>query len=218
MAPLAMADPYPAVRFSCWSQYSQGVCDRQNTAPSRRTLLAGVCALLAGCLGDDATQSATTTTEAFTQMGEIELTSPAFADGEQIPTEYGASGRNVNPPLEIAAVPADAESLALIVDDPDAVEPTGKVWEHWILWNVPPATESIPEGWTPETAQEGTNDAGTVGYSGPNPPDAVHEYRFQLFALDTTLDLPASTDADDLRAAMEGHVLAQTQLTGTYPP
>lgn len=150
-------------------------------------------------------------------MGDLTLTSTAFDDGERMPEKYGYDAENVNPPLEIENVPEGAETLALVVDDPDAVEPAGKVWDHWIVWNIPPETTTIPEGWEPETATEGTNDFDEVGYGGPSPPDTEHRYRFKLFALDTRLDLSAETDAEALGAAMEGHVLDRTQLDGTYP-
>lgn len=150
-------------------------------------------------------------------MSDLSLTSPAFDDGDRIPEEYGYTERNVNPPLEIGGVPDDAESLSLIVDDPDAKEPAGKVWDHWIVWNVPPGTETIPADWDADDAAEGTNDYGDPGYGGPNPPDRAHTYRFDLYALDTTLDLGTDADADALEDAMDGHVLAQTRLEGTYP-
>jgi Raf kinase inhibitor-like YbhB/YbcL family protein len=134
-------------------------------------------------------------------MGDLELASPAFDHGERIPEEYGYTERNVNPPLEIDGVPDDAESLALIVDDPDAREPAGKVWDHWLVWNVPPETASIPEDWEPTDATEGTNDYGDHGYGGPNPPDREHTYRFRLFALDTTLEHGSDADAADIESA-----------------
>ncbi|SEP86453.1 YbhB/YbcL family Raf kinase inhibitor-like protein [Natrinema salaciae] len=150
-------------------------------------------------------------------MGELTLESRAFDDGERIPEEYGYTARNVNPPLEVDGVPDDADSLALIVDDPDAKDPAGKVWDHWIVWNIPPETETIPEAWEPTDATEGTNDYGERGYGGPNPPDREHTYRFTLFAVDTTLGLGPGTDADDLESAVEGHVTDRARLEGTYP-
>ncbi|MFA9516140.1 YbhB/YbcL family Raf kinase inhibitor-like protein [Halopenitus sp. H-Gu1] len=150
-------------------------------------------------------------------MSDLTLTSPAFDDGERIPHKYGYEAENVNPPLEIENAPDGAESMALIMDDPDAVEPAGKVWDHWIVWNIPSETTAIPEDWAPSEATEGTNDYGTVGYGGPNPPDKEHRYRFQLFALETTLERSPQTDAEALRSAMEGHVIERTQLNGTYP-
>lgn len=151
-------------------------------------------------------------------MATLTLTSPEFDDGERIPDRYGYGEENVNPSLEIVGVPDEAESLALIVDDPDAVEPAGKVWEHWVAWNVPPETETIPEDWDAHDAAEGTNDFGEVGYGGPSPPDREHTYRFTVFALETGLDLGSETDADGLRDAMEEYVLEQGQLEGTYAP
>ncbi len=203
---------------------------------ARRTVVVGAGTLTLGCVGDppeegdgsdddsesDATDDPSGETDGpatgeVEQMGDLTLTSPAFDDGERIPERYGYTADNVNPPLEIRDVSEAAASLALVVDDPDAVEPAGKVWDHWVVWNVPPETTTIPEGWEPSEAVEGTNDYGEIGYGGPNPPDREHRYRFKLFALDTTLDLPPETDADRLSAAMEGSVIEQTQLDGTYP-
>lgn len=151
-------------------------------------------------------------------MATLELTSPAFDDGEPIPTEYGYDYRNENPPLRIDGTPDDASSLALVIDDPDAVEPAGKVWDHWIVWNIDPSRREIPDGWTPRDAVEGENDFGEVGYGGPKPPDREHTYRFKLFALSTLLDLDRGATKDELGQAMKGHVVAQTQLEGTYAP
>jgi hypothetical protein len=108
------------------------------------------------------------------RQGDLRLTSPAFADGEPIPETYGRNAAKVNPPLSIRNVPGEAASLTLIVDDPDAVEPAGKVWLRWLVWNVPPSTTEIPEGWEPTTAVEGTNDFGEQarrrgGHAGPPP-------------------------------------------------
>ncbi|GAB3326257.1 YbhB/YbcL family Raf kinase inhibitor-like protein [Haloplanus rallus] len=150
----------------------------------------------------------------------MDLSSPAFRDGGPIPPEYGYTEANVNPPLEIADTPAAAESLVLVVDDPDALEPAGKVWRHWLVWNVNPTRKRIPEDWATGTATavEGENDYGEVGYGGPNPPDGEHTYRFRLFALDTTLDLDAGATLDDLERVMEGHVLEEASYEGTYAP
>lgn len=153
-----------------------------------------------------------------TQQGDLRLESPAFDDGEPIPREYGYDEANVNPPLEIANVPSDAASLALVVDDPDAVEPAGEIWVHWLVWNLPPETTEIPEDWEPEEAIEGENDFEEVGYGGPSPPEEEHTYRFKCYALETTPDLEEGATVDELGPAMEGRVLARTQLTGTYAP
>ena len=153
-------------------------------------------------------------------MPELQLTSPAFEDGGPIPTEYGYTERDVNPPLEIRGAPDSAETLLVVVDDPDAREPAGKIWDHWAVWNVPADTESIPEGWdaTGDGATEGKNDYGETGWGGPNPPDREHTYRFLLYALDATLGLNPSATKDEVYDAAEGSVVAKARLEGTYAP
>ena len=144
----------------------------------------------------------------------LRLTNPAFGDGDPIPRRYGYTAENVNPPLAIDGT----ETLALVVDDPDAVAPAGKVWDHWVVWNVPPDTTEIPEAWGADAATEGRNDYGTRGYGGPNPPDREHTYRFRLYALDDRLALDVGATTDDLERAIEGHVIAGARLEGTYAP
>jgi len=150
-------------------------------------------------------------------MSELTLTSPAFADGEPIPEEYGYEARDVNPPLRIDGVPDAAESIVLLVDDPDAVEPAGKVWDHWTVYDLDPELTEIPEDWDVEGV-EGRNDYGEIGYGGPNPPDGEHTYRFRVYALDRSLNTAGVETKDAVEAAMDGHVLAQATLTGTYAP
>jgi hypothetical protein len=151
-------------------------------------------------------------------MAPLHLTSPAFASGDPIPEQYGYNARNVNPPLSVDGVPDDAETLALVVDDPDAMEPAGKVWDHWVVWNIDPQTSEIPEDWTATGATQGQNSYGKADYGGPNPPDREHTYRFKLYALDTALALDAGMTKADLEQAMDGHVLDETVLEGTYTP
>jgi hypothetical protein len=157
-------------------------------------------------------------------MSEFDLRSPAFEDGGVIPRQYGYRERNVNPPLVVEAVPPETVSLAFVVEDPDAVAPAGKVWDHWVVWNVSPAeTDSrleIPEGWDPASAggQAGTNDYGERGYGGPNPPDREHTYLFRAYALDTTLGLAPSATKEELEDAVGGHVLETATLRGRYAP
>lgn len=151
-------------------------------------------------------------------MATFRLTSPLFNDGEPIPPRCGYTAENVNPSLTVGGVPDDARSLALIMDDPDAMEPAGKIWDHWLIWNLDPDLETIPEDWSPSSPTEGTNDYGEVGYGGPNPPDREHTYRFRLYALDDTLELPVGSDREALEKALEGHVLDETLLEGTYAP
>jgi Raf kinase inhibitor-like YbhB/YbcL family protein len=150
----------------------------------------------------------------------MELTSTAFADGEPIPREYGYTGRNVNPPLSVRSVPEGTETLALLVDDPDAREPAGKVWDHWVVWNLPADIEEIPEGFDPATvgATAGQNDFGEHGYGGPNPPDREHCYRFRLYATDRRLELDPNATKADVENELAGTVLDSVTLEGTYAP
>jgi len=171
--------------------------------------------VVAGCTGT--TQEAgNEPAPGDTTMTELTLASPAFGDGERIPEKYGYTEQNVNPPLNFSGVPEGTQSIALVMDDPDAVEPAGKVWDHWVLYNVPSGTEQIREAEAPGT--EGTNDYGETGYGGPNPPDKEHTYVFTLYALDTELELGEGATKDELEDAVEGHVMEKDVLTGTYAP
>ncbi len=148
----------------------------------------------------------------------MELKSQAFQPGELIPAKYTCDGQDISPPLNWSDPPTGTKSFALIADDPDA--PAG-TWVHWVIWNIPastrslaenvPKTESLPSG-----ARQGTTDFRRVGYGGPCPPSGTHRYFFKLYALDTTLTLPASTTKRDLEKAMQGHILAQAELMGKY--
>jgi len=150
---------------------------------------------------------------------KIQLTSPAFKQGEPIPGKHSCSGADVSPPLAIASVPKEAKSLVLILDDPDA--PSGS-WIHWILYGIPPQTTAIPEGTSakgtsPVTAQLGKNSWGRTEWGGPcPPPGGKHRYFFRLYALDTELSLPRGTPKPDVMRAIEGHILAQGELMGTF--
>ncbi|MFB6144433.1 MAG: YbhB/YbcL family Raf kinase inhibitor-like protein [Candidatus Nanohaloarchaea archaeon] len=146
----------------------------------------------------------------------MRLTSPEFEDGGKIPEKHGYTRENVNPGLKIHGVPDEAESLALIVDDPDAVEPAGKIWLHWTLWNIPAEKGEIEEGESPGV--EGMTDFRDTGYGGPNPPDGEHTYVFRLYALDTRLNLEEGASREELEEAMEGHVVEETKLQGRYSP
>ena len=146
-------------------------------------------------------------------MGDFKLTSSAFEDGGEIPRECGYKNGNKVPPLTVSGIPEGTKSLALIMDDPDAMEPAGKVWVHWVAWNIEPTTTELENLTT-----EGMTDFGEVGYGGPAPPDKRHTYVFKLYALDSELDLPDKSTKADVEKAMEGHIIEQTQLTGTYAP
>jgi Raf kinase inhibitor-like YbhB/YbcL family protein len=143
----------------------------------------------------------------------LKISCSQFADGGNIPARYTCKGVNVNPPLEISGVPQTTKSLALILRDPDA--PSGD-WAHWLVWNIEPATTQIPEGALPIGAVEGTTSFKTTGYGGPCPHSGTHHYIFELYALDTKLDLEQSATHEELVAALNGHILAKTTLTGLF--
>ena len=145
-------------------------------------------------------------------MGYLQLTSSAFSYGEEIPRQFGYKNGNEEPPLTINGIPEGTKSLALIMDDPDAMGAVGKVWVHWVVWNINPDTKRFND------ALEGMTDFGEVGYGGPAPPDKRHTYVFKLYALDTKLDLSNESTKADLEKAMEGHIIEQATLTGTYAP
>jgi len=147
-------------------------------------------------------------------MGNLKLTSSAFSDGGEIPREYGYKNGNKVPPLTVSGIPEGTESLALIMDDPDAMEAVGKVWVHWVAWNMTPTNTELEN----LDKVEGMTDFGEVGYGGPAPPDKRHTYVFKLYALDSKLVLTAESTKADVEKAMEGHIIDQAILTGTYVP
>jgi Raf kinase inhibitor-like YbhB/YbcL family protein len=144
---------------------------------------------------------------------DLELTSTAFAHLAPIPTKYTCDGKNVSPPLAWSFCPDGTRSLALIVHDPDA--PSGD-FTHWLAWNIDPDPGGLDAG-VPAPAQ-GTNGRGRPGYMGPCPPsgDGSHRYVHELYAIDTELDLDPGAAREQLENELEGHVLAQTELVGTY--
>lgn len=143
----------------------------------------------------------------------MKITSSAFLPNEKIPAKYTCDGENINPGLTISQVPKEAQSLVLIVDDPDA--PNG-IFTHWVVFNIPPATVQILENSVPENSLEGTTDFGKAGYGGPCPPSGVHRYFFKLYALDQILNVPEGSIREEVEKAMEGHILEQAQIIGTY--
>ncbi|MBB5469217.1 hypothetical protein HDG32_005364 [Paraburkholderia sp. CI2] len=150
------------------------------------------------------------------------LTSHAFHEGSEIPRRYTCTGADVSPPLSWSGVPANAKSLVLIVDDPDAPDPAAPrmTWVHWVLYNIPTTApgvqEDVTSGALPAGTLEGTNDFHRTTYGGPCPPTGRHRYFHKLYALDTVLpDLHKPTKAA-LEKAMEGHVVAHTELLGTF--
>jgi Raf kinase inhibitor-like YbhB/YbcL family protein len=147
------------------------------------------------------------------QGAEMKITSQAFQNGSNIAAKFSREGGNVSPPLKVEDVPANAKALVFIVDDPDA---PGGLFTHWLVWNIDPKTNSITEGSGPKGGVEGTNDFGSVGYGGPQPPSGTHRYYFKIFALDRMLDLPAGAKRRELEKAMKGHVIAQAEWMGRY--
>lgn len=147
----------------------------------------------------------------------MKLSSPAFAHEGNIPSKYTCDGENISPPLGISEVPPNTVSLALIMEDPDVptnVKEDG-MWDHWVVFNMPPDIADIAEGNEPlGAAGIGTN--GKEGYFGPCPPDREHRYFLKLFALDTALDLPEKSTKDELGKAMTNHILDQAVLMGRY--
>jgi Raf kinase inhibitor-like YbhB/YbcL family protein len=162
---------------------------------------------------------------AFAQEGKtmaFTISSVAFAPNGAIPTLYTCEGKDVSPPLAWHGMPSGTKSLALIVDDPDAPDPAAPkmTWVHWVLYAVPAAStglvEAVKPAALPQGTREGSNDFGRTAYGGPCPPIGRHRYFFKLYALDSELpDLRRPTKAV-LEKAMQGHVLAQTTLIGTY--
>ncbi len=150
----------------------------------------------------------------------LHVESTAFAEGEPIPAKYTCEGEDVSPALTWTGVPEGTRGLALVSDDPDA---PGRTWVHWVIYGIPTDTAGLPEG-VPTTeslsdgARNGKNDFGKIGYGGPCPPPGhgVHRYFFKLYALDSAVDLGPGTTKNELLEAIEGHVLAKSELTGTY--
>ena len=146
------------------------------------------------------------------------ITSSAFIEGQAIPSRYTCDGTDVSPDLAWSGVPEGTAGLALICDDPDA--PMG-TWVHWVLFNIPADADGLPAEIPSDAALEngarhGTNDFRRLGYGGPCPPGGTHRYFFKLYALDTMLELDSGITKARLLEAMEGHILAEGQLMGTY--
>ncbi len=146
-------------------------------------------------------------------MTTLRITSPAFHDNQPIPRRCSADGLDVSPELLIEGIPEGTQSLALVMDDPDAPRGT---WVHWVVWNIPPTTTVIQEGTRPSGSSSGRNSWGRTGYGGPSPPSGTHRYFFKLYALDAVLDLSPTTDTAALERAMAGHILGEARLMGTY--
>ena len=143
----------------------------------------------------------------------MRVISPDFSEGGNIPERFTCDGQDVSPTLRIEGVPRAAKSLVLIADDPDARSGT---FTHWLMWNLAPDLTEILATTPPAGAVQGVNDFGRNDYGGPCPPSGVHRYHFRLFALDTTLELPAKSKRKVLDAAIQGHTIAEATLMGRY--
>ncbi|MBN1870324.1 MAG: YbhB/YbcL family Raf kinase inhibitor-like protein [Candidatus Omnitrophica bacterium] len=152
----------------------------------------------------------------------LSIKSTAFVHEGEIPSKYTCQGKDIAPDLAWEGVPEDAASLALIVDDPDAPDPAAPrmTWVHWVLYNIPPDAIGLPEGAEsedlPNGTQEGLNDWNRTGYGGPCPPIGRHRYYFKLYALDAVLEGDDNLTKAEIEAAMQGHILGQAVLMGTY--
>ena len=148
-------------------------------------------------------------------LNSLSLTSPEFNEGAPIPASYTCKGQNINPPLNITGVPQKAQSLALILHDPDAVNGD---FVHWLVWDMPASTKNIAANSVPVGAIQGANGSGQPKYMGPCPPagTGTHRYMFELYALDNTIDLQAGANRDELEKTIQGHVLAKQTLTGLF--
>lgn len=146
------------------------------------------------------------------------ISSPEFLDSQTIPKQYTCDGTGVNPPLQFSNVPNEAQSVALLLEDPDA--PTG-VWTHWLMWNIAASTTQIAENSVPQGAIQGQGSSGQNVYGAPCPPvgsgpGGIHHYIFTVYALDSQLTLPSYSTAQNSQSAIQGHIISQAQLVGLY--
>ena len=148
-------------------------------------------------------------------MSDFVISSRDFEEGKEIPKKFGYKHGNEEPHIGLGMIPSGTRSLAVIMDDPDAMGAVGKVWVHWLIWissDVPVLSKLSVVGIS------GKNDFGEIGYGGPAPPDKRHTYIFKAYALDTVLDLKEGYSKQELEDAMKGHIIAEAKLTGTYAP
>jgi Raf kinase inhibitor-like YbhB/YbcL family protein len=148
----------------------------------------------------------------------LEVTSPVLHENEVIPEQFTCDSTDESPELHISGLPEGTESIALLVEDPDA---PGGIFAHWLVFNLPPDTKSLSQGFPhdPELdngARQGRNSAGSIGYTGPCPPKGTHRYFFRFYALDTMLDLPPGATRREFKDAIRGHILAEGRLMGLY--
>ena len=151
-------------------------------------------------------------------MTNFVLESSTFENGGTIPRKFGYKNGNHSPPLKFSGIPDGTKSLALIMDDPDALGAVGKIWVHWVIWNIDPNNNEIKENSTPTGSIEGKTDFGEIGYGGPAPPDKEHTYIFKLYALDEKLNIDKGSTKNHVEESMKDHIIAETKLLGRYAP
>jgi len=180
-------------------------------------LIIALLVLLSGCISDQPEQEIQT--DEKTIMKQISISSDAFNDGGSLPIEHTCDGEDRSPALSWDTIPAGTQSIALIVDDPDA---PGKTWVHWVIYNIPASSTGLPAAVPKDSSLDdgslqGKNDFGRIGYNGPCPPPGKpHKYFFRVYALDTALSLKSGAAKSQLEAAMSGHILAQGEMIGKY--
>ncbi|MFZ0492225.1 MAG: YbhB/YbcL family Raf kinase inhibitor-like protein, partial [Acidimicrobiia bacterium] len=160
---------------------------------------------------------ATTATETTRSIGgTMQISSPAF-DGS-MPSRFTCDGFDVSPPLSISGVPSTAASLVLIVDDPDAPDPSAPkmVWDHWVVWGIDPGVRDVPEGTVPQGGVQGRNSWGRNDYGGPCPPTGTHRYFFKVYALDVALNMSSDSTKKTVEMAMQEHIIDEAEMIGTY--
>ena len=148
----------------------------------------------------------------------MKLSSSAFNHGSVIPIKYGYKHQNISPPLKFENIPVNTKSLVLIMDDPDALHAVGKIWVHWILWNISPNTIEINENSIPNQSIQGLTDFGEIGYGGPAPPDKEHMYFFKLYAIDKILNLNEGATKIEIEEEIKEHIIENAVLKGRYSP
>lgn len=148
----------------------------------------------------------------------MELSCPSFENGKEISKKYGYNNENFSPPLKISSIPSGTKSLVLIMDDPDAMKAVGKIWTHWLLWNISPNIREIAENQIPIGSTQGKNDFGEIGYGGPAPPDKQHTYFFKIYALNKILDNDQNYTKIELEGLIQSSIIDESKLTGTYTP
>ncbi len=148
----------------------------------------------------------------------LTLESKAFKNGGSIPKKFGYKHGNVSPSLTITGIPESTVSLSMIMDDPDAMGAVGKIWVHWVVWNIDPKNSEFIENNIPSNCVEGETDFGEIGYGGPAPPDKEHTYIFRLYALNQKLEAIKGSTKKEIQLAMKNHIIEETILQGKFAP